>query len=159
MKEKFSIIFRLIFLLILFPGVSVKAQKADGLVQAGRFVSSEKIPNGFGVQTSNAYITVTAYSASIIRIRFLKNRDAAIKRHSFAVIALPENDLSLKSESADHLILETDSLQVDVHKDPVRIDFLSKRTGQLLSGDDETLGMAWNGGEVISYRKMFNDEK
>ncbi len=159
MKGKSRIILSLIFLSALVPGISVKAQEADGLVQAGAFVSSEKIPNGFGIQTSNAYISITAYSPAIIRVRFLKSRDAAIKRHSFAVIALPENNLSLKSASADHLILETDSLLVDVHKDPVRIDFLNKRTGQLLSGDDETLGMAWNGSEVISYRKMFSDEK
>ncbi len=159
MKGKLKIVHCFLLSSILLAGVKVQAQQAATLVQAGKFIASEKIQNGFGIQTTDAYISVISYGPSIIRIRFLKDKDAANKRNSFAVIALPENNLNLKEESDEQLILETDSLLVAVNKNPVRIDFLNKRTGQLLSGDDETLGMAWNGTEVISYRKMFNDEK
>ena len=122
MKGKLKIVHCFLLSSILLAGVKVQAQQAATLVQAGKFIASEKIQNGFGIQTTDAYISVISYGPSIIRIRFLKDKDAANKRNSFAVIALPENNLNLKEESDEQLILETDSLLVAVNKNPVRIE-------------------------------------
>jgi alpha-glucosidase len=144
---------------MLAAGIVAQAQQFSTLTQAGNFISSEKIPYGYGIQTTDAYISLTSYGAAIVRVRFLKNKEETGERVSFAVIAKPEQDLHLKDSSGEKLTLETDSLLITVSREPVRINFYSRRTGRLLSGDDETLGMAWNGSEVTSYRKMFSDEK
>ena len=144
---------------MLTAALNGQAQQFFTLTQAGNFISSEKVPHGYGIQTTDAYISLTSYGATTIRIQFLKNKEEANKRSSFAVIAQPEQDLYLKDSSGGKLTLETDSLRVTINREPVRINFFSKRTGQLLSGDDEILGMTWNGSEVTSYRKMFSDEK
>lgn len=138
---------------------SNEAQRLNALVQPGNFIAAEKTAHGITIQTTNAYVSVIAYSATIIRIRLMKGDNGIARDFSYAVVAAPAGDLIIREETKEKLILSTDSLLVIVQKQPVRIDFLNKRTGQFLSGDDETLGMLWKGSEVTSYRKMENGEK
>jgi hypothetical protein len=59
-------------LCMLAAGIVAQAQQFSTLTQAGNFISSEKIPYGYGIQTTDAYISLTSYGAAIVRVRFLR---------------------------------------------------------------------------------------
>ena len=55
---------------------------------------------------------------------------------SYAVITEPVGNIFEVKETDTNIIFSTDSLFIQVMKNPVRIDFYRKSSNQLLSGDD-----------------------
>jgi len=125
--------------------------------QLGNFISLNKIPHGATLQTANATINLIAYSATIIRVRIMRNTGNF--DHSYAVIRQPGGQFSAMNSTDKDITLSTDSLLVRISKKPVRINFYRKIGNRLLSGDDETLGVVWDGSDVTGFRKLFKDEK
>lgn len=134
-----------------------KLQAQQGIEQLGNYLSFKKIPNGVSITTTNASIHIIAYSSNIIRVR--ASKDSIKEEMSYAVISEPKGNISEVNETDTTVIFSTDSLFIQVEKKPLRINFYKKSNNQLLTGDDETLGIVWAGTEVTNYRKLSKEEK
>ncbi len=125
--------------------------------QAGKYTKVKPIEGGFAFVLENGYATVTAYSPTIVRVRVTKA--PPVQDFSYAIDDLSTHGTFLHlSEGGDGAVLRTDSLVIRVNKSPFRVTFFTAG-GALLSGDDTTLGVSWEGNQVTSYRHMAPDEK
>lgn len=145
------------FILLSLVLWSNRSQAQKGTEQLGDYVSFKKISHGVLVNATNASLFITAYSSNIIRVRVSKEYNK--EDTSYAVITEPKGNISEVNETDKNIILSTDSLLIHVEKSPVRVDFFRKSDNKLLAGDDETLGVVWQGTQVTNYRKLFKDEK
>lgn len=125
--------------------------------QIGNSKKFIQIPNGVVFDVENAFAQVTTYGPTIIRVRVSRQKPSA--DFSFAIDDL-RSAYHFKNVSADgnKTILLTDSMKVVVNNIPFRISFYNLK-GELLSGDDEGLGISWWGNQVSCFRKLHKDEK
>ena len=144
------------FLLIILS-IQLSAQMNRLSEQLGNFKKIEKINGGHSIEATNAFIQLTAYNATTIRIRATKTKPVA--DFSFAIDELtPASVLENTSTTANEIKLSTDSLDVLISKNPIRIQILNKQ-GKLLCSDEQSLGISWFGNQVSCYKKLHADEK
>jgi alpha-glucosidase len=107
------------------------------------------------IKAAEGEARVYIYSPTIIRICLSKNHHDTDT--SFAVIQKPLPDLDF-DESAEFIRINTSALKLRIHKSPLRFNFYTA-DGKALSEDDERFGTTWQGSRVITYRKLYPDEK
>jgi alpha-glucosidase len=107
------------------------------------------------IKAAEAEARVYIYSPTIIRICLSKNHGDTDT--SFAVIQKPVPDFDF-DESAEFIRINTSALKLRIHKSPLRFNFYTA-DGKLLSEDDERFGTTWQGSRVITYRKLYPDER
>jgi alpha-glucosidase len=114
------------------------------------------LDHGILITAENARVEIIHFSPTVIRIRI--NKPELLPEFSYAVIQQPAGNFRKITDKQDSLVLSTDSLQVIITKNPLRIKFLTP-AGTLLSQDYQDFSMSWQGTEVTCYKKMFPDEK
>ncbi|MEN0056228.1 MAG: glycoside hydrolase family 31 protein [Mucilaginibacter sp.] len=107
------------------------------------------------IKAAEGEARVYIYSPTIIRICISKNHHDADT--SFAVIQKPVPDFDF-DESAEFIRINTSALKLRIHKSPLRFNFYTA-DGKPLSEDDERFGTTWQGSRVITYRKLYPDER
>ncbi|HEY4198168.1 MAG TPA: glycoside hydrolase family 31 protein, partial [Mucilaginibacter sp.] len=107
------------------------------------------------IKTPEAQARVFVYSPTIIRVCISKNFDETDS--SFAVIQKPLSGLEYH-ESSTEITIATSALKLIINKAPLRFNFYTAG-GNALSEDDSRFGTNWQGSRVISYRKLYPDEK
>lgn len=107
------------------------------------------------LKTKEAEARIWIYSPTIIRVNISKafNEDDT----SFAVIRKPAENIDYV-ESADDIEINTGALKLIISKSPLRFNFYYA-DGRVLSEDDSRFGTNWQGSRVVTYRKLFWDEK
>ncbi|MFY7900656.1 MAG: glycoside hydrolase family 31 protein [Chitinophagaceae bacterium] len=144
-------------ILLTFLSIQLSAQMNRLSEQLGNFKKLEKINGGFSIDATNATVQITSYSATTIRIRASKTKPT--NDFSFAIDNLtPSNFLQTINNTDQSLQLSTDSLLINISKNPVRIAIYNKH-GQLLSSDEQSLGISWFGNQVSCYKNLHADEK
>jgi len=135
--------------------LSVSAQSLSKPL--GNFKAMKKIPNGISIQTDFGNMKAVVYSANVIKIDITQH--SSFDDFSYAVVATPDASakFSLKEEK-EKITITTDSLQLIIAKNPVRISLYDLK-GKLISGDDAAFGTSWIGDEITTYKKLFADEK
>ncbi len=125
--------------------------------QIGNYKKLTAINGGYEFELTNAFARITTYTATSVRVRISKQKLG--DDFSFAIDDLTaKNHFIKKDEEAASFIFYTDSLLVEVTKNPFRINFYN-RGNQLLNADDSTLGVSWFGNLVTNYKKLHADEK
>jgi len=122
----------------------------------GSFKSFKTVEHGILIIADNAKVEVLHFSPTIVRIRI--NRSGLQNDFSYAVIQQPIGDFRETKDEKDSLILLTDSLQLIITKNPIRIKF-SNLSGKTISSDYKNFSLSWQGTEVTCYKKLFPDEK
>lgn len=123
----------------------------------GNYVSHQTIPNGYSFIADNSVIEVTAWDNEIIRFRIRQN-EQNFSGFSYAVEVQPKPiDFQLE-ELSEAFVLKTESLQVHLSKNPMRITVLDK-SGNVLSQDDAAFGTSWLGNEVTTYKSLMPGER
>jgi alpha-glucosidase len=107
------------------------------------------------IKTAEAEARVYIYSPTIIRINISKKHSGT--DNSFAVIREAIDDFEF-DESADAIELNTPALKLSINKSPLRFNFFTV-DGKSLSEDDSRFGTNWQGERVVTYRKLYADEK
>ncbi|SDE31504.1 alpha-glucosidase [Mucilaginibacter pineti] len=119
-------------------------------------VTEFKQQNGtLTIKTAEAEARVYLYSPTIIRINISKKHSEADT--SFAVIQQLLTDFKL-DESATTIEINTSALKLRINKSPLRFNFYTADS-KPLSEDDERFGTNWQNERVITYRKLYADEK
>ncbi len=121
----------------------------------GNAESTREHSNALIIKTAEAEAYISVYSPSIIRVNI--TRSFAAEDESFAVIQQPSGQLDYK-ESDKTIELHTAALKLIVNKAPLRFNFYTA-DGKPLSQDDEHYGTNWQGERVITYRKLYKDER
>lgn len=147
----------LVFLTIVLFNVPLFAQKGRISEQAGNVRRTAVIPHGISYELANGYAEIIAYSPTTVRVRAGKQKFS--NDFSFAIDNLVSayNFKTVSTTGTKH-VLATDSLRIIVNTQPFRVSFYNLND-QLLSGDDEALGISWWGNQVSNYRKLHSDEK
>lgn len=147
----------LVLLSVLIGSIMVSAQNYRLSDQLGNFKSFRTVKGGYELTTTNGIVTVTAYNATTVRIRVTKTKPKT--DFSYAIDnTQPTGNLKTGSEDKNKIVLTTDSLQLEIQKNPVRISILNK-SGEELCSDDAALGISWYGDKVSCYKKLHPDEK
>jgi alpha-glucosidase len=108
------------------------------------------------IVTEHAFIQLSVYTPTVIRVRM---DQAPLERDfSYAVITKPEAAKSNITETADHILLQTDSLKAVVGKHPYSISFQTL-SGAVINEDEGGLQTSWIGEEVTTYRHMQEGER
>ncbi|WP_255369954.1 glycoside hydrolase family 31 protein [Mucilaginibacter sp. OK283] len=107
------------------------------------------------IKTIEAEARVCVYSPTIIRVNISRRHSAPDS--SYAVIQQPIGKFEF-DESADAIEINTPALKLSINKSPLRFNF-STADGKPLSEDDSRFGTNWQGERVITYRKLYADEK
>ena len=135
--------------------VVITAQ-TDFPVFAGKVKSISRKDHFIQVQTENAFMRISAYSPTVVRIRITLAEPK--DDFSYAVIQSPAAALKEVSDNRDSLLLATDSLNIVVYKNPLRVAFRTLH-GETISEDQPGLPVSWLGTAVTCYKKLFPDEK
>jgi len=138
---------------------SPKAQDNRLSEQIGNVKSTKAIVGGYEIVTTNAWVRITAYSPTTIRIRI--SQQLFGEDHSFAIDSLMPssglNEAKVKGDS-NVLIYGTDSLTLFIKKAPFSISVYNKK-GEELCADDTALRVSWFGNKVSCYKKLHPDER
>ncbi len=152
MKKRFFTI-----AIILLATKSLFAQMNRLSEQAGNVVKSTTDNEGVSFELSNAHARIMAYNATTIRVRMSKT--PFITDESVAIDDLkPKGQLKLAKQTANVMEFETDSLRITVQTHPFRVAVYN-HAGQLLCGDEASLGVSWFGNQVSCYKTLHPDEK
>ena len=122
----------------------------------GNVTAVQPGPHGVTLTADNGVVELSVYSPTVVRVRAAQGQFA--DDFSFAVIQNPQGTFTSVNDQGDELRLSTGELDVVVKKHPLRLQFLNKN-GQVISADDQDLGINRQGTEVTCYRKLFPDEK
>jgi alpha-glucosidase len=145
------------FAAILLLSLAGYAQKGRISEQVGNVKKTTALPHGVAYELSNGYAEITVYAPTTIRVRVAKQKFTS--DYSFAIDNLvPSYNFKTISTASPRQVLTTDSMKVVVQTQPFRISFYDLKD-QLLTGDDESLGISWWGNQVSNYRKLHADEK
>jgi len=107
------------------------------------------------IKTANTEAHVYIYSPTIIRVNITKEPEK--EDQSFAVIEQPLGDIKYR-ELSNSFEISTSALKLSINKSPLRFSFYTAN-GKLLNADEERFGTTWRGSQVISYRKLFPNER
>ncbi|OIP81772.1 MAG: glycoside hydrolase family 31 [Porphyromonadaceae bacterium CG2_30_38_12] len=149
---------KLLFILTVFISTIMDASQNYRLSeQLGNFNSFNLIKGGYELKVSNNVVKITSYNPTTIRIRVTRQKPKVDE--SFAINDLtPSGNLKVQHNSETQLILFTDSLLLNIKKNPLRINILTIE-GEEICSDDAALGISWYGDKVSCYKKMHTDEK
>jgi alpha-glucosidase len=150
---KFKPCFYLVFLLSIISLATSAQSPVKGI---GNIVKATVNDQTVTIKTANAYATITAYSANVIRIRIDKQQLA--KDFSYAVIAAPQKTKVSITQNAQEIDLVTDSLKAVIKKTPFAIAFYNK-DGEIINEDETGLTTSWVNESVTTYKKMQDGER
>jgi alpha-glucosidase len=107
------------------------------------------------IRTQQAEARITVYSPTIIRVCISRNFSG--EDSSFAVIEKPLDNFTWQNLD-DVIEVTTSALKLVINKNPLRFNFYTADS-KVLSEDDARFGTNWQNDRVISYRKLYPDEK
>lgn len=108
------------------------------------------------ITTENAFGQITVYTPSIIRVRL--DKKVLGDDFSYAVVTKPLATKVGISQSAEEIIIVTDSLRAVISKNPFSISFYTP-DGRIVNEDEKGLTTSWIGEEVTTYKKMQAGER
>ena len=108
------------------------------------------------IVAENAFVTITAYSENIIRVRMDKQK--LKEDFSYAVAAQPAKSHVRIAGNEKEITVTTDSLKAVIQAKPFAIAFYNNE-GKLINIDEPGLTTSWVSEEVTTYKTMQEDEK
>ncbi|MDN4164094.1 glycoside hydrolase family 31 protein [Cytophagales bacterium LB-30] len=152
-----SKIYRFYAAILVTFALGIHTMAAQSLNQSlGNLSGFNQTEFGLKGSTPTGTFEVSLYSPSVIRVRIVKNNQH--DDFSYSVIAQPKAVKFNLNDGSNKLTLSTDSVQLEITKNPVRFTLLTK-DGKIVNQDDAAFGTSWIGDEVTTYKKLQPDEK
>ena len=101
--------------------------------------------------TGTAYVQVTVYSPSVIRVRMDKQQLG--KDFSYAVISKPEKTKAAITQTGNDVTIITDSVKLVIGKKPFHTAFYTL-DNKVISEDETGLNTSWVNESVTTYKHM-----
>ncbi len=145
-----------IFILALFAVFPATPQAEYHFL--GPVTGVDVLQDGLQLRCGEDLVRIQVVGEGMVRVR-LGVGGKFLHSHSYAVLAEKRNLPRWNwNDFEDRVTLYTDSLIVEVHKNPCRISFFDGRK-RLLNRDEPAFGMAWNGDEVVCFKELRPEEK
>ena len=125
------------------------------LKRVGKVISVTVNNQEVDIKTENAFVKVIVYSPNIVRVRM--DKQPLAEDFSYAVISKPLTTRVLVNQNDNEINLGTDSLKVNIQKNPFQITF-STLAGNVINQDEPGLGTSWVSENVTAYKKMQDGE-
>ncbi|NVO21118.1 MAG: glycoside hydrolase family 31 protein [Bacteroidetes bacterium] len=122
----------------------------------GRLKSIKKGANAYTLETSYGVAKIMVYSPEIIRFRISK--ESMDQDFSYAVVGTPQACKVSVHETEGLVLIQTDSLRLEISTDPVRFTVKDSH-GNFLNRDDPAFGTTWVGEEVTTFKSLMEGEK
>jgi alpha-glucosidase len=130
--------------------------QSASIVSPGKVLEVQKLKNGGVGQSNNAKFRITFLNASIVNVKF--SRHSEFEDFSYAVVKR-EGETSIEfTDSAASIKFKSDHLTVSVNKENSCLSFFDSGS-RLLNMDEPGLGTSWNGEQVMTYKKLFKEER
>ncbi|GAB4189032.1 MAG: glycoside hydrolase family 31 protein [Thermoflexibacter sp.] len=123
----------------------------------GNYLTHFPIENGLQFQTTLGRFQLIVFQHSIIRLRIVKE-DFEERDFSYSVIAKPVTLSFLIEEDDNSFRLITNTLTLQISKNPMRFSFFTKE-GKLINEDDPAFGTSWIGEQVTTYKTLQEGER
>lgn len=123
---------------------------------AGAVTSVRADAQGLDIRTSHAWLRLTIYSSTIIRVRF--SSTPLKPDFSYAVIAGPRSAHWTWDQTATAIRVRTDSMILTVQR-PTAALALTTREGAVISADETGLATSWEGTRVTAYKHLQPGER
>jgi Alpha-glucosidases, family 31 of glycosyl hydrolases len=128
----------------------------DAVVPVGAVKKISSSANQLDLQTTHAWVRVTMFSPSVIRVRI--HNQPFQDDFSYAVVASPEKGKMHITQNNGEIRLQTDSLKVRITRSPFSISFYTP-DDRLINEDEPGLGSSWIGTQVTTYKHMQEGER
>jgi alpha-glucosidase len=136
------------------------------LITLGKVQQCQPIAQGVLLRTDEGSMQIKVFRHDIIEVRAMLFDDAGFETQSYAVNVSPLPTLHTFSEESDCYRLHTDTIQVRIAKNPLRLAFYAANGEQknvpsdcLLNQDHESFGISWQGTEVTNYKHLQPQER
>lgn len=107
------------------------------------------------IKAQAGFLKIALFADEVIKISFNKTDD--FESHSYAVVALPVAKKIDWAQNDSEIVVTSDTYKVVVKKFPISIT-LTDSNGSVINQDD-TLGTAWIGEQVTTYKKLQEGER
>ncbi len=148
---------RYLLAVVLATVVSPLSSYASGWQWVGAVNRVKTLPNGVELEAGPSKVRVLAVSESVIRVRLAPDGKFGPDM-SWAVLPNIAPPPRLTVEDSPRAVeMATSGLRVHIQKSPLLISFLDP-AGNLIQQDEPARPMAWNNGEVRTWKSMPADE-
>jgi alpha-glucosidase len=138
------------------PETSLKKSKSSARhIGMGALSFWKETENGIEGSSVAGKFKFTVYDSGMIRIQMSRYPD--FESNPYSVISTPKSVKFTITEKDNHLFLKTEKLLLKVNFETFSLSFFDHE-GRLLNADD-SLGTAWIGTEVTTYKQVQKDEK
>ena len=152
--SKFTMKQFLFVFLFLTTFQSVFAQQDKGK-SLGNFVLMTKEKQNFSIQTDYGNVQVQIYSSTIFRLKIWGK--TFVSGPDYALVGQPLPTTVKTKETKDAVVIQTDSLTLQISKFPVR--FIFKTPDGAIVNTEDVMGTYWLNGQVFAFKKLHQDEK
>ncbi|OJW14895.1 glycoside hydrolase family 31 protein [Mucilaginibacter sp. 44-25] len=146
---------RILAIALLFITPLQKIYAQSGVKQTGNVAAVTVSGQQVDITTDNAFIKLTVYSPTIVRVRMDKQKLG--DDFSYAVIGTPVKTRVTVNQTADEININTDSLKVNIKKQPFLVTFLTPG-GEVINQDEPGLTTSWVNESVTTYKHMQENE-
>lgn len=138
------------------PKINTEPRAPSPILIPGNIVNIDLSADKLHLRTENAYIEITAYSTSTIRIRM--DKKPLGRDFSYAVIEKPGHVEASLEETDQEVRYTTESLQLVIQKFPFSVAFCTK-DGRVISEDVKGMGTNWIGEQATTYKNLQPGER
>lgn len=146
----------LIFATGLMLASSASAARPSLPLEAGAITQAQVVQGVLKLETRGTWWEITPWSANMIRVR--ADRQPLTADFSYAIVGNARTSTAKIEEKANHWLVQTDSVRLEINKSPLRLRFYNAE-GKLLNEDEPGLGTQWNGEEGSVYKTLQEGEK
>jgi alpha-glucosidase len=146
-------LFIIITILMVTTGLYAQQFPDNSLGKLKKFTGAG---NTFNIETTNGNARIMVYSPEVIRLLIVKGKPG--DDFSYAVVAKQQPCAVKVQETKALILLQTDSLRVEISTNPVRFTFRTSG-GKLLNEDEPAFGTTWVGEEVNTFKTLQEGEK
>jgi alpha-glucosidase len=138
-------------LLVTLAWTCTALAQTGGIKSVGNVTDVKIDGQRVSLSTGTAYVQVTVYSPSVIRVRMDKQQLG--KDFSYAVIAQPEKTKATITQTGSDITIVTDSVKLVISKKPFHTAFYTL-DNKVISEDETGLNTSWVNESVTTYKHM-----
>ncbi|MFP5391665.1 MAG: TIM-barrel domain-containing protein [Gammaproteobacteria bacterium] len=136
--------------------IALSSAQAQALKPVGQVQSVQISNSQVQLKTENAFVELTVYSPSVIRVRM--DKQPLGRDFSYAVVAKPQTTNAQVTQNDNEIVVSTGALVARVSKKPFAITFTTP-DGKVISQDEPGLTTSWIGDEVTTYKHLQEGER
>ena len=142
--------------ILLLTNISLAQNRQLKDTGLGKLVRWSKIESSLLISTENAKLEIKPFNSEMIRVR-VSMQNSFTEDFSYALVMEAQKLRWSVEDKKSALWIYTDSLEMEITKNPVIIKYYNKQHKLIVSNDD--FGHYYSGNELTCYNKLFPDER